>query len=300
VMGGAAVALVVLAGALLAILFSPLRLLNGDPGPARLHLWPDAVRMIAARPLTGWGEDATGLEFGRFFSGNWSPQVDRAHSGPLDIAATQGILGLVALAWVFFTWGRGVWRWRSSATVGPLAAACIGYSVWVLFNFDWAPATGVFWLLAGTAWSGVRALEAREGQAGERRPRAVGLRSLGATALAVAVVWFGVMPVLADIWYSQNRPDLSVIVDPLQGKYHWALGQSLVAVGSPTRGLNQMQLAAKLGESDPQLYIDTGDAERTLGRPAEARAAYLRALEIDPFNVTARRRLAGIGAPPSG
>ena len=35
------------------------------PGPSRLHLWPDAIHMIAARPLTGWGEDATGLVFGR-------------------------------------------------------------------------------------------------------------------------------------------------------------------------------------------------------------------------------------------
>jgi O-antigen ligase len=300
VMPGAALAFALQGAALLAIVLSPLRLLNGDPGPARLHLWPDAIRMIGARPLTGWGEDATGLVFGRFFSGNWSPQVDRAHSGPLDIAATQGVLGLVALAWVLITWSRGVWRWRFSNSVGPLAAASLGYSVWVLFNFDWAPATGAFWLLAGTAWSGVRAAEPKESASDQSRLRTTALRTLGATTLAVAAIWFGVMPVVADVWYSQNRPDLSVIVDPYQGKYHWALGQTLVAIGSPTRGLNQMLLAARLGESDPQLYIDIGDAELGLGRPAEARASYLMALEIDPFNVTARRILAGMGTPPSG
>ena len=117
-------------------------------------------------------------------------------------------------------------------------------------------------------------------------------------ALAVAVAWLGVMPVLADVWYYQSRLDLAVIVDPLQGKYHWALGQGLVAIGSSSRGLNQMLLAGRLGEDDPQLYVDIGDAEGSLGRSAEARAAYQMALKIDPFNVSAHRRLAGIGVPP--
>jgi Flp pilus assembly protein TadD len=106
--------------------------------------------------------------------------------------------------------------------------------------------------------------------------------------------------VLADVWYSQNRLDLALVADPLQGRYHWAFGQGLIAIGSPSRGLNEMQLAARLGESDPQLYVDIGDTEQGLGRSAEARAAYQMALEIDPFNVAARRRLAGIGVPPSG
>src|SRR4029077_18555318 len=56
---GALVSLAIVGVALGAILFSPLRLLNDDPGPSRLHLWPDALHMIEARPLTGWGEDAT-------------------------------------------------------------------------------------------------------------------------------------------------------------------------------------------------------------------------------------------------
>ncbi|HEY8953145.1 MAG TPA: O-antigen ligase family protein, partial [Candidatus Dormibacteraeota bacterium] len=301
---GGAVALAVVAAGLMLIVFSPLRLLNDDPGPARLHLWPDAIHMIAARPLTGWGEDATGLVYGRFLSGDWAPEVDRAHSGPLDVAATQGLLGLGALAWVLLTLFRGFWRWRFVESVGPLAAGCIGYSVWVVFNFDWVPATGAFWLLAGTAWSAVRAAEtetdspvpASHGQNAVRRAAA----GLGAMALAVAVVWLAAMPVLADIWYYQSRSDLSVVVDPLQARYHWILGEGLVASGSTSRGLDQMKLAGKLGESDPQLYVDIGDTEQRLGHSAEARAAYRMALTIDPFYRPAKDRLAGIGAPASG
>jgi O-antigen ligase len=301
---GGAVALAVVGAGLMLIVFSPLRLLNNDPGPARLHLWPDAIHMIAARPLTGWGEDATGLVYGRFLSGDWSPEVDRAHSGPLDIASTQGLLGLAALAWVLLTLIRGFWRWRLVESVGPLAAACIGYSAWVLFNFDWVPATGAFWLLAGTAWSAVRAAETETASPGPASQGTNAVRraaaALGAVALAVAVVWLAVMPVLADIWYYQSRSDLAVVVDPLQARYHWVLGEGLVAIGSTSRGLDQMKLAGKLGESDPQLYVDIGDTEQQLGRPAEARAAYRMALTIDPFYRPAKDRLAGKGLPASG
>ncbi|HEX3508659.1 MAG TPA: O-antigen ligase family protein [Candidatus Dormibacteraeota bacterium] len=299
---GATVAIAIVGIGLAVIVASPLRFLNDDPGPARMHLWADAVRMIAARPLTGWGEDATGLVYGRFLSGAWAPEVDRAHSGPLDVAATQGLIGLVALAWVLFTLARDFWRRRFAGSVGPLAAACVGYTVWVLFNFDWAPATGLFWLLGGTAWSGMTAAEGESAPDQSVRLGSKGLvaRATGAVVLAAGVIWLGVMPVLADVWYHQSRLDLSVIVDPLQGRYHWQLGQQLVAAGSTSRGQTQLQLAARLGESDPQLFVDLGDADQRLGRSADAQAAYRMAVIIDPYFKPARDRLAGKGVPPPG
>src|ERR1700694_2453493 len=303
--GVAAAATAAVAIALLAIVLSPLRLLNNDPGAMRLALWPDALHMLAARPLTGWGPDTTGLVFGRFLSADWLPgiTIDRAHSGPLDIGVTQGLLGLAALGLILIILFREAWRWRFSGSVGPLAAACIGYSVWVLFNFDWAPATGAFWLLAGTAWSGVREAEAESGlraaAGGDPGPRLKALRSVGAVGLAVGVIWLGAVPVLGDGWYAHGRLDLAVVADPLQGRYHWGVGEGLVATGSPSRGVNEMLVASRLGESNPQLYVDIGDAEQGLGRPLEARAAYQTALIIDPFFTPARQRLAGMGVPAS-
>ena len=150
---GAAAAGGLVALALFAIVLSPLRELNADPGPARFHLWRDALGMLVARPLTGFGEDSTGLALGRFLTGQWAgPNVtfDRVHNGVLDIAVTQGVLGVVALGVVIGVVAHGAWKHRFSESVGPLAAACVGYTVWVIFNFDWAPATGAFWLLLGT------------------------------------------------------------------------------------------------------------------------------------------------------
>jgi hypothetical protein len=168
--------------------------------------------------------------------------------------------------------------------------------VWVLFNFDWAAATGAFWLLAGVAWSAVRDAEA----AGERpaaspasaRATATFARSSLALVAALAAVWLGVMPVLADVWYYQGRADLSVIVDPVQARYHWALGDGFVSEGSPQRGVVELRHAADLGETDPSLYVDLGDLEARLGLVAQARADYRRALAIDPYFTPARQRLA--------
>src|SRR6266566_1610579 len=156
---GALAAVGVGAAAAFILVWPPLRGLNQDPPELRVHLYQDALRMIAARPVSGWGEDTTGLAFGQFLSRDYAGLVtfDRVHSGVLEIAATQGLLGLAALTWVIVVLARGMWRGRSRPGVPGLAGALVGYSVWVFFNFDWAPATGAFWLLAGTCWSVLQA-----------------------------------------------------------------------------------------------------------------------------------------------
>ena len=277
--------------ALLAILISPLRELNGDPGPARIHLWSDALGMLIARPLTGWGEDSTGIALGRFLTGQWAgPYVtfDRVHNGVLDTAVTQGVLGVVALGVVIGVVAHGAWKHRQSDSVGPLAAACVAYSVWVFFNFDWAPATGAFWLLLGTCWSAVRAAESDNQPA----PSTVPARyALGAVGLAVVATALAAMPILAEAWYADGRTDLAVRVDPFQSQYHRALGETLIAQGDLSGGVQELRLAGRLGNSDPGLYVELGDEELQQGNPAAARADYEMALAINPFWQPALQRL---------
>ena len=283
---------------LAAILFiQPLRELNGDPGPARQHLWTDGVSMFLARPITGWGEDATGLAFGRFLTGAWSgPLVtfDRIHNGVLDVAVTQGLLGLIALGAVIAVVARGAWRRRFSDSVAPLAAACAGYTVWVFFNFDWAPATGAFWLLLGTCWSGVRAAESDRHPAPSSNPVA---RAIGAILLALLAAALASGPLLAEVSYFKGDLDLAVRADPLQAQYHRALGENLTRQGYDFDGLQELRLAGALGDSDPGFWVELGDQELHLGNPKAARADYQMALTIDPFWQAAQQRLAGSSAP---
>jgi O-antigen ligase len=298
-----------LLAALAFVLLSPLRSLNDDPPELRLNLWSDALRLIASRPITGWGEDSTGLVFGQFLSRDYAGLVtfDRVHSGPLEIAATQGILGLAALAWVLVVIGIGAWRGRAEPNVPGLAGALVGYSVWVSFNFDWAPATGAFWLLAGTVWSSLpRSLrgphaEGVGGVAPVRSARAGGgwrvpFQPVAAATLVAIAVVLAVFPILADVWYLKGRADLAVRVDPLQAQYHWSLGQGLVARHNLRAGIAELQRAADLGETEPSLYVELGDRLAQLGDLDAARAAYRRALTIDRFYTPARRRLSALAA----
>ncbi|HET7421437.1 MAG TPA: O-antigen ligase family protein [Candidatus Dormibacteraeota bacterium] len=262
---------------------SPLRVLNDDPPELRLHLWADSLRLIAARPLTGWGEDTTGLTFGHYLSQDYATLVtfDRIHSGPLDLAATQGVLGLAATGAVVGLVLWFAWRNRSRPYVPGLAAALAGYSAWVLVNFDWSPATGAFWLLLGALWSASLPLPTGE-QAWMRGPAA--LTGALATVLALAVIPLAVFPVLADAWYLKGRADLAVRVAPLQAQYHWAIGT-----------LPELRTAASLGETDPSMYVQLGDAELQAGNRAQALSAYRRALEIDPYYTPAMQRLTSVG-----
>ena len=295
----AVASIAVIGAALVVIVTSPLQFLNDDPSKLRIHLWQDGLHMVGARPLTGWGEDATGLAFGRFLSGDYASGItfDRIHSGLLDTAAMQGLLGVAALGLVLVILFRGAWRARFGADVGALAAACIAYTVWVVFNFDWVPATGAFWLLAGTAWSAVRSFEVEQSGSAREAPAVAPAmwRSGAAIVLALLAVGLGALPLLADTWYLQGRAELAVRFDPLQARYHWALGQGLVAQGSRPQGVEEMRRAADLGESDPGLFVELGDAEAQLGRLANARTDYRRALQIDPFYSPASQRLATLG-----
>jgi hypothetical protein len=308
----AAVSGVLVAVGLVVLLASPLRFLNADPGQTRVHLYLDAAHMIATRPLTGWGEEATGLVFGQFLSGDWSPGVtfDRTHSGPLELATTQGVLALVATGWLLFVIGRRLWAGRfetaearvsgvpiASVPAGAVGAALVAYTVWVLFNFDWAPVTGLFWLLAGTGWSMAGGGRSDEAAARVARwpPRQTAERLAAAIVLVAVAVAFGVLPVMAEAWYSDGRPDLAIRVDPLQAQYRRALGEALIQQGSAAEGLEQLRLAASLGETDPALYVELGDAELQTGNIDAARTDYRKALDVDPYWAPAQRRLSGSG-----
>jgi Flp pilus assembly protein TadD len=154
----------------------------------------------------------------------------------------------------------------------------------------------MFWLLAGTLWSEVRAAEGQAAgsavSSAEPSLKPAVWRSATAIALVLVTIALAVLPLLADTWYLRGRADLSVVVDPLQSRYHWALGQRLVGQGEIAQGVNEMRRAADLGETEPGLYVELGDREAELGRSAQARKDYERALQIDPFYAPAKERLA--------
>jgi hypothetical protein len=261
--------------AALLLILSPLRQLNQDTGTARLGVWGDSIRLVADRPLLGWGEDTLGLVYGHYQSQDWEPgdSFDRAHSLPLDLAAAQGLLGLTACIWLFATWWWAVLRRTDLAGLGGAAAA---YLAWALLNFDWAPVTAAFWLLAGAAWPAD----------GERQAGVAVWRSaLAATALGAGLS-LALPALVADLALYRGQASRAVAADPLQPRYRASAG-----------GLQGLRAAARLNDPEPGAYTALGDAEAAVGHFERARGAYWRALELYPFYPDARRKL-GLATRP--
>ena len=251
--------------------------------------------LIAARPVTGYGEDALGLVFGRYLTGNWEPGAtfDRVHQEELDLLATQGVLGLATCTWLFGVWLLACWRraWSSAQPVETVVVAVLGawagYFVVVQLNFDWVPATGPLWLLTGVGWAAIV-----ERQPSRRLPAWAGATAI--SALAALGLAFGLLPILADERASRGDAAAAATLDPLQAHYHQLLGErGSYSTDQPTlrKARAQLLLAAELGEYDATVYIELGDVDVRLGNPAAARAAYASAIELEPYNATARQRL---------
>jgi hypothetical protein len=301
-LAGAAAAVVV---AVLLLLFTPLASLHGDTGAARLHVWRDSLALIAARPLTGWGLDSQGLVLGRYLTGDWEPgaSFDRSHELGLDLLATQGLLGLAACTWFWSAWALGCWkawsgsdRLRSAGEEIPgLLGAWAGFLVTTSLNFDWAPATGPAWLLAGVAWSAVAA--AAPATTGRAVPWL--LRLPATFAALLAGLFLAVLPQAADLAYFGGDLRSAVSLDPLQAQYHRALGERLVGEGDAATGAGELELAASLGEYDSQAFVELGDAYRSTGQPAAAKRAYRRALELNRYDSRARQRVASYSSSSS-
>ena len=307
----AGVAVLALAGG--AVALTPLRNLNGDTGEARPEVWHDALALVAERPLVGWGEDTMGLVFGRHQTGDWAPghNFDRAHSMPLDLAASQGIVGLAACVWLFGAWWFVVWRrraepgspgnrgggvrisWGGEPGVAGIAGAAAAYLAWALVNFDWAPATAALWLLAGAAAGGLSNRPPRRVVADPPPPRGgrylLGGRYLIGIALAVSGIAVMAPAQVADILYYEGEPGRAAALDQPQPAY-WAAQGSLVG----------LRRAAQLGDPNPSTYVALGDAEAHAGDRAAATAAYRRALALYPFDAAALERLSARRTAASG
>jgi O-antigen ligase len=199
---------VLLAGAALAVLalaMSAPRLddvvQRSNGATSRLDEWAVAGRVIGDHPLLGVGPEgyriaaigAVDADYERTY-GRDRVLPDRAHSGPLDVATTGGLLA--AGSYLFMVSGivlialRAVRR-GSAVTVG-LALAVIAYAVQQLLLFPLAELDPGWWLFAGMLMAATPSDAAHRPQ---RWTRPIGLAALALAPVALVV---GVLDVAAD------------------------------------------------------------------------------------------------------
>lgn len=93
----------------------------------RQAIWSAAVEGIAERPLVGWGPENFDLVFGRYVSTDRIdlPVHDRAHNQLLELATTQGLLGVLPYL--------GIWLFAFYALVRIAGSLGAGERIPILF-----------------------------------------------------------------------------------------------------------------------------------------------------------------------
>lgn len=272
---------------------------------SRAHIWADSLRLIASRPVVGYGPDNVGLVFPRFQTGDWGltgslalggvrQPIDKTHAELLQVAATQGVLGVLAYLLIQLAFLRALWRARTSDQAVIAGAGWIGYQLVLQLNFTALAGAQPFWIFAGAAITSCNAVETR----------VVNLRRaylLLAPAVAVAAplaMWGLAAPYLADARLRQavaadfgGHPqqakgwaaDAQQLV-PWESVYAVEVGNVAFEQGAWAQARDAYRWAAELGTFNALVYRNLALADRNLGLLVEARDAASKAVELDRFD----------------
>jgi len=272
-------------------------------GSSRLHIWQDSISLIASRPILGYGPDTFGLVFPKFETGDWGvgardlhQQVDKAHAEVLQIAATQGLIGLAAYLLLLAGFIRAAWRARRLNGL-VLFAAFVAYLITVQLNFTALAAALPFWIFAAAC---LLTWDARPVTVSKALPHGPVMQVAGGIAiagLAALMVAFVARPYLADrdlqrsvlasatsssaaaAWAEQARS-----LAPQESVYAVQAGNLAFEGGHWTTARDAYQVAARLGTYNPMVYRNLALVDAQLGDRAAARAAALNALALDRFD----------------
>jgi O-antigen ligase len=282
---------------------------------ARLEEWKGTLRLVAQRPLVGWGLDTFRAEFPTVRSleaAKLEPAVaDRPHNQWLYLAYAGGLPALVLyLAFLVLLYRQGLaWIFRRDnpahlrklliiGTLGALTA----YEVQSLFSFSLITVTPLAAFLQGSllALTWQRSYRPHESSTREGRfvftaPSALGIAlGLALALLSVPYMLDGVRQVWADVQYTRAvrapfspsylaRLQSAASLSPRDPEYALTLGNAYLAAA----------------QSDASLYVRAEEAySNGPGRPTESdlgyslALAYARANEYDAAVQTAADTLA--------
>jgi len=283
-----------------------------DPGSSRVGIWKDSARLVASRPLTGYGPDTVGLVFPRFQSGDWGlaaghirQPIDKAHAETLQVAATQGVLGLASYDFMLVMFVRVFWRGRTGEFAVPVFAAWLAYEVALQVNFTALASAFPFWIFAAAAivmWDGVmpwRTVKAPRPAAG-----------VGGAALVAAFAAGVVVPFVADVDLRRAYDDdvlgpraqaaplaaTAAKLSPQESVYATEVANIAFERGRFADARAGYLEAARLGSFNPLVYRNLALADQRLGLIAEARDAAREAVQFGPYDPANQALLAQLGS----
>jgi hypothetical protein len=278
----------------------------------RIATWGDSLPLIASRPILGYGPDTFGLVYPQFERINqrfilW----DKPHQDALGVAASQGVIGLLAYVWILVAFVRAFWKGRYQRGAVALFAGWVAYVVAIQLDFSWIPTSVPLWLFAAAAivtWSPklepVRVAEF---------PRRIAVPVLAAGSIAlIALLIPGIaLPYVADADYyaTQAAPNLQQARATIGQARQFAPYEAVYAIVAGYYALNldpngipaanadwaaareSYQTAARLGSFSPEMFRELAIVDEHLGDDAGAVAAARRALELDRYDPASQKLL---------
>lgn len=239
----------------------------------RVKTWEGAVRMIAARPVTGFGGGAFEYAYPRYAEVGFTRA---AHNIYLQLAAEQGVPGLLLfLAALAAALAAPTGRVAETSLSIGMKAALVGVAVHGLVDYGWQVPALALWTagLIGGAAAGERPKV-------RRRFAATALTVLPPAALAATTA-----ALIIPEWGAQRRGDraaeaaargsLNVAAERYVEALHW----------SPRSEQLHLELAAVL-----EAIADRSEFGATEAL-AEAERHYRRAASLAPTHASALRRL---------
>lgn len=267
-------------------------------GRGRLIQWERTLKMIAARPVLGWGAETYAFAFPRFIDSRFERSVgrevvpDRAHNVVLDLASATGALGVGAFLIVLGLVARAVARARErdAITVG-LAGGCVAYLAQLQFSFPLADLDTIVWLFAGllVASDGARTTVISRWWAIGPLVAAFVLAIWGTTDLAADRTLRRSLnaEASADFAEAQRLADRAAGLSPGRVQYlqaaarlHRRVGEVSGRVEDFVRGLETLDAARRMMPRDQELAMDEGDLLLSWGEIAGDRRRIERAANL--------------------
>lgn len=282
----------------------------------RLMLWEGTGRMIAARPLAGWGPGSFAAEYTPFAPPAFAERMqedntfaEHPHSEYLQVATEYGIPALGLFLWALAAiLARGI---RAARAGVPLAAGATAALIAVLVhilvdrNFRLASTATPFWLLAGPLCA---ARWRTPDDPASGHPRIALDRRVGALVLATGCLWlaaFQLRPLRASLAVAAEVDFLKQAAgitskelrdrEPALGgqpAYWVELGNVYAKEENFPAAADAFRTALRLDPSVPAARNNLGNCYFMMSRFADAEREFRELLTIDPDHRDARFNLA--------
>lgn len=252
----------------------------------RVHIWRASTAVFGERPWLGVGPECLQFAIGRhrdpaYWRMEWLTTPTRAHNETLQLAATEGVVGLAAGAWLVLALGitfRRAWGRQTDPAVRALlvavGAALAAFLAQNLVGFPTTAPTVLAVTLAALLSAWARPPRAEPDQPRPARPVALALTGVLAGAAAVLLVF---LPYLASVEASR--------AEGLRGR-----GEIAATVDAAARALaldaTQAHYWTLAGAAHFEAARATSDHQRALAHLRQAWQAHrqaLRMVEVNPY-----------------